>query len=763
MSHIYTQETKKMLRAMPPRKPRKSRLGRLLRVLRGRRIRPIRQMTEVECGLASLAMILEYYGLTKTMSELRLQFGIGRDGVSALSIVKAARKCGMSVRAISLKENEFRHIMLPVIVHWQFNHFMVVERWSKNFVDVVDPGFGRKRLTAEEFDAGFTGVVIIMEPGIDFQRGSSPNKVTLGTYVKLALKRAPGALFQILIASIVLQFFGLASPLLTKIIMDQILPNHMTNLMNILALGMFVLLVTQSITGLLREWVLIFLRTRIDTQLTISFLEHLFSLPFSFFQQRSAGDLMSRMNSNNMIRDTLSNQLVSSLLDSTLVTVYLVILLWQSVPFGIVTLIIGFVQIVVTAVTYKAVYNISTQELGTEGKAQGYLTEALTGIETLKAGGAEDQAIARWSNLYFEQLNVSIRSGYLSTTISVVMGFVRSCSPMALLWLGTVQVLNGSLSLGTMLALTSLASSFLGPLSSMISRIQQLQLIQAHLDRLADVTISTPEQNRELVQMPPRLSGQIRLENVSFQYNSEAPKVLKNININIEAGQKVAIVGKTGSGKSTLGKLLLGLYIPTQGQIYYDNIPLQRMHYQEVRRQFGVVIQDSTIFSGTIQYNIALHNPNMPREQVYQAAEMAAIHSDIVKMPLGYDTFIGEGGNSLSGGQRQRLAIARAVVNNPAVLLLDEATSSLDVLTEQRVSQYLESLSCTQVIIAHRLSTVRNADLILVMDQGTIVESGSHHELLQRNGYYMRLVQQQLEKKERKLGLSRVNLQQLTS
>lgn len=314
------------------------------------------------------------------------------------------------------------------------------------------------------------------------------------------------------------------------------------------------------------------------------------------------------------------------------------------------------------------------------------------------------------------------------------------------------------------MALNALAGSFLGPLTSVVGRAQQLQLVQANLERLTDITAAEPEQHQQIVQAPPKLSGHVQLDNVCFRYSSDGEDVLRALNLTIRAGQKVAIVGRTGSGKSTLGKLLLGLYLPTSGVISYDGIPLQRMHYQQVRRQFGVVMQDAVIFSGTILENLKLNNPTMSREQAMYAAQIAAIHEDIIKMPMGYDTFVGEGGSALSGGQRQRMAIARAVAHNPVILLLDEATSSLDVLTEQRVAQHLESFACTQIIIAHRLSTIRKADLILVMDRGTIVEQGSHSELLYSSGYYAKLIQQQMQEKEQdKFSVSGVNLEQLMS
>jgi ABC-type bacteriocin/lantibiotic exporter with double-glycine peptidase domain len=296
-----------------------------------------------------------------------------------------------------------------------------------------------------------------------------------------------------------------------------------------------------------------------------------------------------------------------------------------------------------------------------------------------------------------------------------------------------------------MVALNALAAEFFAPLASLMSSGQQLQLVGAHLDRIADVTTAEPEQGGPQLQLPPRLTGQIRLLGVSFRYAPDAPLVLRQVDLTVEAGQKVAIVGPSGSGKSTLGKLLLGLYAPTEGTISYDGISLQCLDVREVRRQFGVVLQENVLFSGSILSNITLNNPGIDRDQVIEAARIAAIHTDIMRMPMGYDTLVAEGGSALSGGQRQRLAIARAIAHVPTILLLDEATSHLDVITERRVAENLHTLACTQLIIAHRLSTIRDADVILVLDQGTIVEHGSHEELLRRNGYYASLMREQLE------------------
>jgi HlyB family type I secretion system ABC transporter len=715
-----------------------------------RKVPQLAQMTDAECGAACLAMVLSYYGRKTSVSEIRERCGVGRDGLSARSIVRAARDYGMRVRAVSLQENDFRFVSLPAIVHWEFNHFLVVERWSPKCVDVVDPALGRRRMTAEEFDLGFTGVVIILEPGAQFIRHNPAPQLSLRTYVARYVKQAPMTLVQVIAASLLLQLFGLVVPILTKVVVDQIIPLQMNNTLTLLGVGMLLLLLSQLVTTLLRASLLIYLQARVDTSMMLSFFEHLLALPQHFFQQRSSGDILSRLSSNTVIRDTLSNQLVSTALDGSFVTVYLLILFWQSSSFGMLVLLIGLLQVILLLSTNRPIRNLAIRELMAQGKSQGYVAEALNGILTLKAAGAEQRALQHWSNLFFEQLNVSMRRNYLSSLIDTAMTMLRAFSPLALLWIGATQVINGSMQVGTMLALNALATAFLTPLSSLVSSGQKLQLVHSHLERIADVVEAEPEQHVQFVHQPPKLTGRITLENISFRYDAQSPDVLHNICVQIEPGQKVAIVGRTGSGKSTLGRLLLGLHLPTQGEVLYDGIPLRYLNYQAVRAQFGVVMQDANVFSGSIRQNIAFNDPGISMERVIQAAQAAALHEDVMRMPMGYETFVSERGSALSGGQRQRLALARALAHAPAILLLDEATSHLDVVIEQIVERNINALACTQIIIAHRLSTIRHADLILVLDQGTIVERGRHQELLQRNGYYAKLIQSQLENGEMK-------------
>ncbi len=729
-------------------RPQDFRRKTLLKTRVRRRVAVMSQMSNVECGAACLAMILSFYGRKTSIAEVSEQCGIGRDGLSAFALVKAARAYGLRTRAISVEIEDLRFVPLPAIMHWNFNHFLVIERWSSNTIEVVDPGQGRMRLSAAEIERCFTGVVITLEPGITFERRGPATKGTVWAYAANYVKLAPGSLLQIIGASLLLQLFGLATPFFTKVIVDQFIPSGLHNELLLLGLGMLILLCAQLITIMVRGLVLLYLQTRIDMRMMLRFFEHLLTLPMRFFHQRSSGDLLARMSSNQVIRDTISKQLISTLLDGSFVLVYFFILLSQSLLFSLVVLCLGLFQVLLLVSTTRLMHRLSLEGLTAQGKAQGYATEVLVGMPTLKSMGAEHLALERWSNLFFEGVNTSVRQNTASTLITTILSTISASAPLALLWFGAGQVINGTLSLGTMLALNALGIAFLTPLTALVTNGQNLQLIASHLERITDVMKAEPEQDSNAIQLPPRLQGDVRLEHVDFQYDAQAPLVLKDITLEIRAGQKVAIVGRTGSGKSTLGHLLLGLYLPTRGQIYYDGLPLQTLNYQAVRAQFGVVIQNSSLFSGSIRENIVLGNTSIGMEQVIQVAQVAAIHDDILAMPMGYETYVAEDGNVLSGGQRQRIALARALVHMPALLLLDEATSSLDVTTERAIEYNLRTLACTQILIAHRLSTVRNADLILVLERGTIVERGSHEELLRAKGYYAELIRDQLESGE---------------
>jgi ABC-type bacteriocin/lantibiotic exporter with double-glycine peptidase domain len=404
----------------------------------------------------------------------------------------------------------------------------------------------------------------------------------------------------------------------------------------------------------------------------------------------------------------------------------------------------GALQVGVFLVTSRRRREINAESLARQARSQGYQVEMFAGMETLKAMGAEAIAQEHWSNLFVDVLNVSVDEGRLSASVDAANSTLRVGAPLVILGIGALQVLDGDLSLGMMLALDSFAIGVFTPLSNLIANSVQLQLLGSYLERIADVRETPLEQEPGKVRITERLSGRIELDQVSFRYGPLEPLVVRDVSVKIEPGQLVAIVGRSGSGKSSLASLLLGLYQPTSGRIVYDGVNLADLDLRGVRAQLGIVTQRAYIFGTTVRANIALSDPYMPLEAVTEAAKLAQIHDEIVEMPMGYETVLTDGGNSLSGGQRQRVALARALGRRPSILLLDEATSALDAITERRVQDALASLACTRVVIAHRLSTIMAADVILVMHEGRLVEQGTHAEILAKKGVYAELVASQL-------------------
>lgn len=708
------------------------------RKLRPRRVSVRFQLNATECGAACLAMLLSFHGRPTRVAEVRELTGVGRDGLNASTIIAAAGRYGLRMKAFALQPSDFDKVPMPAIVHWSFDHFVLVERWSPNKVVIVDPASGRRTVTAQEFSNHFTGVVLAAEPAADFDRQTTSATPQWLAYVR-SLFSQPGVLLQVLGASLVLQALGLAIPLLTKIVVDDVLASGQDKLLPVIGLGLAIIVLGQMLTAYLRSVLLLSLQVNVDRQLMQGFFSHLLALPYRFFEQRTAGDLMMRLSSNAQVREILTSQTISVVIDGSLMLVCLAFLLAQAPSFGAIVLAIAVVQGALLLGSRRAMHELTQRDLIAQSESQAYLVEALKGVATLKASGAEERALAHWSGLYADQLTASVRRGHLSATIDTMLTVLRVLTPLVLLWYGAQQVLDGEMSLGTMLALQALAASILTPLASLVANAQRLQMVGAHLDRLSDVLEATPEPSGGTTL---DVAGRVDAEQISFRYDDHSAPVLHDVSVTIEPGQKVALVGRSGSGKSTLAKLLLGLYEPTHGKVRFDGIALQELDRHSLRRQVGAVLQEPVLFSGSIRQNIAFNDPNICHEQVVEAARLAGIHDEIVSLPMGYDTWLAEGGGGLSGGQRQRLALARALVHRPAVLVLDEATSHLDTATEALVEQHLRDLDCTRIVIAHRLSTVRDADLILVMDEGQIVERGTHDELIGRGGMYAVLAQQ---------------------
>lgn len=710
--------------------------------LKRHRVPVIFQMTFADCGAACLAMIVSYYGRKTRLAECRKFFGSGRDGVSAWEIMETAEIFGLEANGYEVDIEDFDKVALPAIAHWDNNHFVVVENWTPAYVAVVDPAYGRMRYTQADFEEHFSGVILTFDLDETFSQKVKALPPAWQTYLR-AMFQTSGAtrfLVKIIVASLFLQLLNLTLPILTRWLVDDIIGLSLTNLMGLFGLGICLLTLSYLVTTYLRARWLILLQARFDRQMMFDFFAHILSLPITFFQQRTSGDLLNRLGSNMTIREVFTNNTLSTILDGVLVITYLVILIAWAPPFGFVVLLLGLVQAALLVITASKVHVLTQRALVDEVKSHSYLLEALNNMITLKAFGAEDRVHAHWASLFNDYLDILIKQSFLMMAVDSILTTIRVFSPIFLLWVGSFFVLNNEMTLGTMLGLNALAISFLAPLSSLIENGQQLQFVGAHLARVADVMEAESEQNQHEAKPAPTLTGCIEMRNVSFQYDNNGPVVLQDISLVVESGQKIAIVGHTGSGKSTLGALLLGLYLPAAGDVLFDEHSLQTLNYQSVRRQFGVVLQEISLFNAPIRENIALQDHHIALEKVVAAAQLAAINDEIQAMPMGYETVLGEDGSGLSGGQKQRLMLARALINYPKIILLDEATSHLDKITEYQIMQNLKSLKVTQIVIAHRLSTIQDADQIVVLDKGQIVASGTHHVLMSQCPYYASLV-----------------------
>jgi NHLM bacteriocin system ABC transporter peptidase/ATP-binding protein len=701
-----------------------------------RRVPFIAQMEAVECGAASLAMILAYYGHHAPLSDVRQACGISRDGSTAQNIVVAARAYGLEPTALRVEPSDLAECEEPLILHWDMNHFVVFERWTSQGVHIVDPGVGRRFVAREDFEQSFTGICVEFEPGEAFELRPK-TRVSLGRYAGV-LRGALRPLGMVLVASLAIDALATVIPLTTQVAIDQIVGKHRVSWLGLVGAAALGLVTFSALWSLLRGWLLVRIRTRLDIAISERFIAHLFALPVPFFAQRSVGDLLSRVQSNRVVRDLLAGQSVALLADATMLLVYLGLMFAFDVGMSFLVLGAGAIYLVVFLLGRPLVQAGADAAQRKQSLAAAALVQTLRGITTIKSAGVEASSHRRWLNAWIASLNSGARVAMRRQAVGTLLAGVQVAVPVAVLLLGGRRVLEGSLTPGRLVGFMMLQAGFIGPLQSVVQALLSMQIVPVLLERMDDVLCSETEPERET--RCPRLQGEIELEGVHFRYAPSTPPVLSDVSLRIEQGTKVAFVGLSGSGKSTLARLLLGLYAPTEGKIELDGHDLATLDPASVRRQYGVVLQETALFEGTVAENLRLFSPNAPMDHVVQAARVAQIHDDILALPRGYETRVSSNGGALSGGQRQRLALARAIVHRPPIMILDEATSALDAVTEAAIERYLSTRACTRVVIAHRLSTVRDADTIFVLDGGRIVERGRHDELAAAGGLYARLL-----------------------
>ncbi|MFT3696205.1 MAG: peptidase domain-containing ABC transporter [Kofleriaceae bacterium] len=696
------------------------------------------QLEWTDCGAASLCMVMAFHGKEVKLAEVREAMGIGRDGVSAKAILDTAEKYGLTGRGIKVNIEQVKLLKQATILHWEFNHFVVFDRIVKDGVRIVDPATGPRDVTMADFARQFTGVAIELLTTARFTKQKF-EKGRLKRYVDELLSEK-GLFSRIVVISLFLRLLALAMPLVTGMIIDKVVPRADYSLLYVCLATIAGMTIFNIISEVVRSFILLHLRIALDTRMTLGFLDHMVSLPYSFFQRRSTGDLMMRVDSNGTVREIVTSKSMSAILDGLFVLLYAGVIFYVNPLLGIITILMSGVEALVFLCARPTYQRLLAADLDKQAKAHSYMVQLLGGIETLKCAGAERLGLEKWSNLYTDEVNVKMQRARVSSYVDSIRGAVASLGPMLILTIGATSVMSDKLTIGTMLAMNSLATSLFGPLSALVSSALELQLVKGHMDRIDDVLQTPVEQDRDAVVQPPRLRGHVTVKNLSFKYGEQAPLVVQNVSLEIPPGSSVALVGPSGSGKSTLLNLLSGLYKPVAGEVHYDQKPLHDMDLRSVRQQIGIVPQHPFIFGGTMRENIALASPGAQLDRIQYAAKVACLHDDIAEMPMNYDTIISDGGGSLSGGQRQRVAIARAVLRNPTLMLLDEATSALDNSTEKKVTAGLETLRCTRITVAHRLSTIRNCDLIVVMEKGKVVETGNHDQLVAKGGLYAALL-----------------------
>lgn len=702
------------------------------------------QMEAVECGAAALGIILHYFGRFIPLPELRRECGVSRDGSKASNMLKAARRYGLEAKGFKKELPQLQELAFPYIVFWDFNHFLVVEGWGKERVYLNDPATGPRSVTLAEFDQAYTGVVLVMQPGERFTRGGR-RKSSLLMALWSRLQGTRGAIIYCLVAGFFLTLVGLLVPVFTQIFVDEILIQGRQHWLRPLLLGMAIAAGLQGGITLLRLRYLRRLKIKLAVGMSSRFLWHILRLPVSFYAQRFAGEISNRTSLNDRVADVLSGQLTTTVIDTLMIGFYAIVM--SQYDWVLTAIIVGFAFInVLTLQRISRQRKDANQKLIQEyGKAAGVSIAALQSIETLKASGLESDFFARWSGYYTKAINSQQEMGITNQTLAVLPVLLSALSGAFLLGVGGLRVMDGHLSIGMLVAFQGMMHSFQQPVNNLVNFGSVLQELDGNLVRLDDV-LNNPtdaqiaqKQQKLMTTSTAKLEGYIELKNLTFGYSRLELPLIENFNLQVKPGQRIALVGGSGSGKSTVAKLVSGLYQPWSGEILLDGKPRKQIPYQLLTNSISMVEQDILLFEGTVRDNLTLWDNTVPQKQLERACIDAAI-DDVLQSIGGYNAILAEGGANLSGGQRQRLEIARALVNNPSLLIMDEATSALDTETEKIIDQNIRRRGCTCLIVAHRLSTIRDCDEIIVLDRGKIVQRGTHEELWQEEGVYARLI-----------------------
>jgi HlyB family type I secretion system ABC transporter len=714
---------------------------------RRRRFPHVYQLDEMDCGAACLGAVTRYFGRPVSLPRIRELVHTSIDGTSLLGIARGAEALGLDARTVRASKSALDSLPLPAIVHWEGNHWVVLYEVGESHVRVDDPSLGLRKIDRAEFDKKWSGYAALISPTPAFLE--LPKAQTNTAWLKPFLRPHRGLLWKAVGLALIAAGLELVVPIFTQVVVDNAIPNENKELLLVILLGMLGVLVVMVGATILQRYIFAFVAVRIDTESLDFLTAKLLSLPMSYFSTRRTGDIERRLSGVRELRQFFIESGVTALTAVTQLAAALVLMFVYSWQLALVYIALAPLYALLmqfSSSRLRPMFDSLEEAFGRYGSQQ---IDSIRGIETVKASAAEDGMRQMMLTRFSQIADKVFRSEFLIMSYQGAIQMVTFLSLALFLFAGGLLVINGDLSLGRFVAFNALIALANGPVLILLSLWDELQYGRILLDRLNDVIEQEPEQgeDRSRLQTVTTLEGAVRLRNIGFRYGGpEAPAILEAIDLDVPAGTTVAIVGRSGSGKTTLVKCLAGLLEPTEGRIELDHVDLTTLDYRSVRKHIGVVLQESYLFDDTIGRNIAFGDE--PEEsRVIWASKLANAHDFVQRLPLGYDTRIGESGLRLSGGQAQRIAIARAVYNRPPILLLDEASSALDTESERLVKQNLDELlnERTSFVIAHRLSTVRDADLIVVLEKGRLVERGTHAELLERRGLYHYLVSQQLE------------------